>query len=363
MKLAICTLSAAAFLTISLAAQTSISPKAAAASGNTNNNIPYSWRPCRYQQVFDYDNFSSGPVIPIVSKQIAYRMQKTFLNRAGKTVELEAFLGMAAIGITAATATGTFDNNMDQGMKTLVISKSKHALPTQPIFAFQMVLKFDRPAYTFIPAIKRSLVLEVVNYGNSNNNGIFTYPLDCASGTLGKGCCRIYSTSTSNPGGGYYSQNQSFTGCPNKVKRIPTHDASAGNIKVGGTSGHVHGNSYLPAAPAILVLGHMALPANGVPIPGSTCRLMQPALMVFPGQCNTSPSGYVQFPMPIPNDPALGNKTFYSQLVFVQMGVNPLNVFTTRGLAITIGDGKTTPPNRFPSGTKGSSYGLVTKFK
>jgi len=68
----------------SLSAQ-SIAPKGAAISGNANNNIPFSWYPTRYQQVYDYDAFTTGTTRAVFANQIAFRMSRLWLNMNGAT--------------------------------------------------------------------------------------------------------------------------------------------------------------------------------------------------------------------------------------------------------------------------------------
>ena len=80
---------------------TTISPKGAATGGNTNNNIPYSWWPTRYQQLFDKDSFTHGTSV-FITRGIAYRMNKSFANGryGGEKTELEIWLATASQGTT-----------------------------------------------------------------------------------------------------------------------------------------------------------------------------------------------------------------------------------------------------------------------
>ena len=69
-----------------VAAQTPtyISPKGAATTlGPSNNNIPFSWTPCAYQQVHSRDSFNN--LTPGAINQMSFRMASGFVNQTGFT--------------------------------------------------------------------------------------------------------------------------------------------------------------------------------------------------------------------------------------------------------------------------------------
>jgi hypothetical protein len=92
------------------------------------------------------------------------------------------FLGHT--NMTAATLTTNFAANYTGG-NTRVLNRKNVALPnmaptnpTDPTVFF-VDIPFDTP---FAVSANRNLLLQVNQRGNSNNNGIFTYPLDAHSG-------------------------------------------------------------------------------------------------------------------------------------------------------------------------------------
>jgi hypothetical protein len=348
-----------------LSAQTAktISPKSGATQGNSNNNIPYSWVPTRYQQIFDYDSFTHGNA-PFIMKGVRYRMNKTFASGryGGNSTTLSMWLGEAAKGITAAAFSRTFDSNMDQNTKKMVIKKKLFLMPKLSNQNFDIKIPFDSGSvFVFIPTKKKALVQEVISWGNTNSNKIFTYPIDVFRSTSSSPeTSRLFAYNFAS-GTGSYRTNGSFLGCKNLNGGTPSHYSNTTNLKIGGAGYYLYGYSRLASTPAFLVLGLKSL---NVPIFGKGCFLKNDLVLVFTGITRNSSSGYIRFNLPIPNVSSLANATFYSQMWFAQVKSSGPYFYASRGLTVTIGDGKTKTPDQFKIATGATrGFGLVTQFR
>ena len=349
----------ACLLTAGLSAQTSwISPKSGAANGNTNNNIPYSWWPTRYQQIFNHDSFT--PAIGVMLfRGCNYRMNKSFANgRYGdQTIEIDMYLSMAPTGTTATTYSRSFSGNVDSTTTKRVIRRKRFKVPKLSNQNFDIKFPFDAgQIFIFVTGQKRALVQEVHMWGHTaNTNGIFTYPMDAHRQTTPE-VTRVYSYQSSSTRGSY-AQNGAFNGCANNQNLIPDHHASY-SITVGSSTGFVYGRSKMANAPGLLIIG--ATPLN-ITIPGTQCNLMQDLLMTFVKPSSNTIGGYTEFPIPIPNVAAFGGLTFLTQIWWVQSGNFPANLFASRGIRVTVGSA-VSPDIRATATGATTGYGLIAQF-
>jgi len=163
--------------------------------GNTNNNIPMSWSPTRYQQVF------LGSEIGNASKvffSLGFRQDDAFAGYKGQIVDLEIKLGYTTYDHNSLTT--NFNNNFNSGTPLTVLKRRSILLPDMPSSkptnpaTFFIQIGFDIPfAYSYQQG--RNLLIEIIQRGNSNNNSLFTYPLDAASGTT---TSRLYASGNPN---------------------------------------------------------------------------------------------------------------------------------------------------------------------
>ena len=366
-KLIPLSLLAAASLPLMATAQTAttLSPKSVATAGNTNNNIPYSWYPTRYQQIYDYDTFVGSTVVPV--KSINYRMNKSFANGkyGGQSVTLSVWMAYTPQGTTPVTsknATTTFANNIDTKTLVQVISKKTILMPKLSNTGFGIKLPTSK-AFIFSSAFKKSLVIETRVYSNTNSNKIFTYPLDAFSG--------------SGVGAGSYTQNGTYAGCKSKSNSTVSHYAIPTYLKVGSAINYSYGYGRAASLPALMSLGAKTL---NLTLPGTSCKVVNDLIAIFPGVTNTSSSGYYRVNLPIPNNPTLANVVFKTQMFFFEKGANSLGLTSTRGLNQKIGPGNTSGggsikriyayssasgynPDKVTVGTGSTSdYGLVTQL-
>jgi hypothetical protein len=322
------------------------SPAAAATGlGNSNNNIPFSWTPSTYQQVHSQNSFSSTSAAVI--NRLSFRMASGFTNRPGHMIDVELF--MAQSPNDAANASTTFASNITAASEVNVYTRKMFSLPTVPDNSWAISFPFDNTfPYTGITHVSwRANV-----YGNSNNNAIFTYPIDAFSAAgvstlVGVGC-------------------RSANGTANA-----THTVSGLVI---GTTASFTGNSFVPAGglPAILTIGVSNTSFGSVPLPldlgpygAPGCSIYNDWVITLFGTTMANASGSVVIQVPIPNDQSLVNSVHYSQYLFAEQGANALGIFTSNGRANTIaappgvtrvystaGPGQTT-------GTRGLQFGLA----
>jgi len=339
---------AALVLSTLAAAQTPtyISPKAAATTlGPSNNNIPFSWTPCAYQQVHSRDSFNNLTAGGI--NQMSFRMASGFVNQTGAVIDVELF--MAESPNDAASASSTFSSNVVKPTEVNVYTRKKLSLPTLPDNSWKITVPFDAKfAFSGLAHVSWSANV----YGNSNNNTIFTYPLDAwspagFSAAVGTGC-------------------KSANGSANA-----THTVSG--LVINTTASYV-GNSFVAIGglPALLTIGASNTTFGGQPLPLSLasfgapgCSLYNDWVLLLSGVTQASPSGSVTIMVPIPNDQALIGSVHYSQYLFVEPAANALGVFTSNGRANTIGGppnvtriyNLTAPPQT--TGTVGLQFGMA----
>ena len=157
------------------------------AMGNSNNNIPFSWTPTRYQQVFLASEI--GPWAMSL-QAMGLRQTNAFFGQTGGTVDVEIVLGSTSL--TETTMTTTFANNIT-GSATCVVPRQNIVLPNMPGSVntdpkqFVVNIPFARP---FNYGGSQNLVVDITQRGNSRG-GIFTYPLDASSGA-GVGTTRVF---------------------------------------------------------------------------------------------------------------------------------------------------------------------------
>ncbi|MEZ5988103.1 MAG: hypothetical protein R3F30_03060 [Planctomycetota bacterium] len=329
------------------------SPKEFVIDGNTNNNIPYSWYPTRYQQVYDAASFDVQA--PIKAANLYYRMAGSGGSYGGQVVELAIWLGFAAKGVDATSATGTFASNIDATSQKLVVQKTKFNMPKLPNTNWDIKLPFDSGAvFVYGPVLGQNLVIETRVYGNDQSNKNFTYPIDA---------WQHIGTSVTNG---------TYTGCPssNPKGAPPSHSVSTSTLKIGTTASFT-GSGYVASTPAVMSLGGTTL---ALTMPGTSCQIVNDLLLLFPGLADAS--GNYAVPLPIPNDNSLGSISFLTQMFFFDQAANSVGITSSRGLVNTLApymtgvtcrvySGDSTGlgnPDTFTSGSITRNYGLVTRL-
>jgi hypothetical protein len=333
-------------------APTHISPVAAATSlGDSNNSIPFSWTPTAYQQVHSLSSFSS--TAPAVLTSLNFRMASGFINRAGRTIDVEIF--MSESPNDAPSASGTFANNVVAATEVNVFPRAMVALPQVPDNSW-VIAPFAPFAAPFVFIGQAHISWRAIVWGNSNNNSIFSYPLDAWS-----------------PSGTTGNTGSVTAGCQSANGGTRTATMTNG-VPILGSHLGFSGNSYVPTGglPALLAIGSSASAFFGIPLPfdltaagAPGCFLYNNWLDVQVGTTQASASGDVTISLAMPNDPSLAGAQFYSQYLFAQPGANPLGVFATQGRFLRFGS----PPGltriyasgvpNATSGTVGTNYGMA----
>ncbi len=275
---------------------------------------------------------------------------------------LSMWLGSAAKGVSATRFSFTFDQNFDPTTKKAVIKKKKFVLPFLSNRNFDIKFPFDSPQiFVLVPSKKIPLVQELMVWGNSNANSPFVYPIDFVRvpPTSPRKSSRLFAYKL-NAGLGSYTTNGTYLGCSNLFTKLPTHFSDTTHLKVGDPGYFVYGTSRFPKALTFLILGVKSL---NIPIFGKGCILRNDPLLVFTGIAANTSTGFIRFPLPLPNNPSLAKAKFYSQMWFAQPNAGGLYLYASRGLAITIGDGKSKSPDQFKKATTiGTGDALITQF-
>lgn len=295
----------------------------AAAFGNSNNNIPFSWTPIRYQQVFDASNITAS----FVGTCLGLRQDQSFGNRSGQTIDLE--VALSATKYTAATLTSTFATNHTSA-RTTVINRKKVVLPnmgaapTNPDTVL-IAIPFDAP---FLIQANANLLVDIEQRGNSNNNASFTYPLDATSGNTTTS--RLFGTTATGTIGRSYGLVMCF--CPGSIPLL-----SATSLPKLGGGLTVEISSAKPTALCLLMhaISAINLDLTKAGMPGCSLYVnnnfhVQAAVANAAGKATFGA-------FPIPNNVLFCGVQFYQQGIVVDPGTNALGLVLTRRGIPTVG--------------------------
>lgn len=325
--------------------------------GNANNNIPFSWRPTRYQQVF------LGSELPRVRliRGLGLRQDNGFRGYRGREIDLEIKIGYTTFD--HQTVTNTFASNFNATPAPItVFPRAKFKLPDMPgtlptdpnVFFIQ--IPFSR-TFTWV-GTNRNLLIEVVVYGNNNGNNLFTFPLDAARATT---TTRVYASgnptaSTGTIGRGYglvmcfldkLSVTASYTlygaGCKGTGPGNGVPAMTATGRPVINQAFNVDLAQARANAAALLVLGvsdkmwgAFTLPLDLTPFGAPNCNLL--ASFDLFGAVAVSASGTATTRFPIPNDATLSGSIFFNQYLVLDAPANALKVVVSNGGKATLGD-------------------------
>ena len=314
--------------------------------GNTNNNIPFSWYPTRYQQIFD--NKDVGPAN--IFQVLQMRPNKNFAKPSygGQMVLLEIKLGNTTVGW--ASPSSVFSTNNPS--PTTVLAKKWVLMPKFRAFApgdWQVTVPFDRP---WPWSGKNNLCVEVVNWGNTNNNKIFTYPLDAVSSSSGVAkTCRVYAsgnpTASSGSVGRNYGLIMRFSFRPDGAYLVDYGKACPGSSGKGllltGKEAPRIGQPFTlglrqaPAnTPAFYTIGASSTNWGPFQLPldlskfGATGCALNASIIVMFGT-KTGPAGTASATLSYPNVPSMVGASLYFQWLAVDQQANGLGLITSQG--------------------------------
>jgi hypothetical protein len=299
----------------------------------------------------------------VLMRGLGMRQDDAFSGFTGHMVDLEMKLGASTKDHTTL-GTG-FDGNFDvtSSPPVNVYPRAQTRLPNMPPQLptnpqeFFIKIPFAVP-YTWIKVPGRNLVIEVVNWGNSNGNQIFTYPLDAGSGVT---TTRLYAsgapTAPSGTLGVGYGHVMAFL---DRVAVTSDYQAfGAGCRGTGGGNGiPVLSNTGRPvinttfsvdlaqAAPstvAVLALGVSNSQWGTLPLPLDLTAAGAPGCNLLcsieaSGGVATSNAGTASAPFPLPNSVTLVGVRFYNQWLVVDKTANRLGIAFSNGGNALIGD-------------------------
>ena len=166
--------------------------------GGSNNSIPLTWHPLRYQQVF------LGSELPRARRVIGlgFRFdQLSGFTLPGVETEIEIRLGYTTK--TPLTMTTSFASNDDVKSPALqlVLPRTKIQLADQmrgrrlDATKFELQIPFRIP-FSWNPALKHNLLLDIRAFGHSNKSVRYPYPLDADNSTTTSRLWNIFPTAS-----------------------------------------------------------------------------------------------------------------------------------------------------------------------
>jgi hypothetical protein len=313
----------------------------AATFGGSNNNIPFSWTPSRYQQVFLGSETGGTAIIAGIS----LRQDNAFSNYDAQKIDMAMWLGGTTFDHTTLTTTYDSNFNSTNAPKVEVFKRRWYALPKMgPIPTnpndILFTIPFDRPWPKILG--NDNLLVEVKGYGNTAGNAIFTYPLDAGSPV---NTTRLYAINNDpNAPTGTLGVNYGMVFGLNPIgSTFPAMPyIKNSNLPRLGRDFHIELLGTRVNAPGVLLIGAsdvrslgFTLPLALAPIGGGTCMLLAsvehiqiPILM--------DAGGDLAVTLPVPGDSALDGVNVYIQSV-TRDTANALGLVLSHGGKVTMG--------------------------
>ena len=306
--------------------QQSVSPYWGLNQVNSNNIYPYATSPMRYVQIHDWDTFSRQGVTLI--RGVAYRASlQNYINRTGRTVEVEMKMGLAAKGITAKTRSTTFANNWDPTTIKTVIAKKKFSYPNsgpnlEALKEFTVKFPFDASStFLYITAQQRALVVETKQYSTTSGGYAFDFWSKAA-----------------DKNGGFSHRDGSYMGCQTTGGTVQ-HAVASANLYVGSPNCAFSGAGYGAKLPGLLLFGASSVTGT---FPGTKCQIKTIPILVIPFATGATSQGLWSIGIPVPNDPLLVRNSFHTQALYLDSSANKAGVTTSMGLVNGFGTGNAT---------------------
>jgi len=308
----------------------------ASAFGGSNNSIPFTWSPVRYQQVF------LGTDLPVAftAAGLALRQDNGGPIAQGITVDLEIQAGFTTR--TPQTMNTTFAANFDSGAPVVVLPRAQVVFPDQPAGPaspadFFFTISWPS-SFNWNPAAGLNLLIQVTVFGNSWGNQTWGYPLDATYGgtarLYGSGATATTCTLESNYGLVMGLRELSHTAVPrlfststpqiNDVFRVRLAEARASSfgLLVLGLSDTWWNNGPLP----------LDLAARGAP----GCQLL--AAIDDAQLALTNAAGSASYVYTLPNNIYLLGMRFFNQYLVYDPAVNALGFVVSNAGAGLLGN-------------------------
>ena len=204
--------------------------------------------------------------------------------------------------------------------------------PADFFFTIPWPVHFD-----WVAAPGRNFLIQVTEFGNSNGNAIWGYPLDATSGTG-----RLYGTPASATTGTLEPNYGLVLGLRALTHTAVPHLFSTNTPMIGDTF-RVRIEQARPLAPAVLCLGGSRTQWLGVPLPIDLAWLGAAGCSVLASVDVTSgvtigAGGTASFTYSLPNTIYLLNGHFYNQFVVLDQAANGLGLAFSNAGAGVIGN-------------------------
>lgn len=307
------------------------------AFGGSDNSIPFTWRPIKYQQVFLGAELASAFTMAGVS----LRQDERGPVAHGITVDLEIQVGFTTR--TPQTMSTTFATNFDSGAPVVVLPRALVVFPDQPAGPtspadFFMTIPWP-VTFAWSPVAGRNFLIQVTVFGNSFGSQIWGYPLDATGGNT----ARLYgepanaTTGTIEPGA--YGLVMSFRALTQTA--VPSlYSTSTPQI---GDSFRVRLAQARASTTAFLLLGVSNSSWSSFPLPmdlgwlgAPGCSLLTSIELIQP--IGVSASGIGSSTYDLPNDIYLLGAHFYNQWLVTDPTVNSLGYVLSNGGVGMIGN-------------------------
>lgn len=309
----------------------------ATAFGGSDNSIPFTWSPVKYQQVF------VGTDLPhaFTMAGLAVRKDERAVAAHGVSVDLEIQVGYTTHG--PATMSTTFANNFDAGAPVLVLPRRVVVFPDQPatppISPADFYFTIPWPNYfAWVPAPGRNFLVEVTIHGNSNGNGIWGYPLDATGGQT----ARLYG-SPANATTGVLEPNYGLVMCIRELTNTAVPVLTSLETPQIGNQFPVLLSQARPSSAAALLLGLSDATWNGLSLPFDLGLLGAPgcpllasgeSIQIVP----TSAAGTASFTYDIPNNIYILGARVYNQYLVVDPLANNLGLVVSNAAVGVLGN-------------------------
>jgi hypothetical protein len=306
----------------------------AQAFGGSNNIIPFTASPMKYQQVF------LGADLPVPFRMAGLSLRQDESGAGHRViVDLEIHVGFTTR--TPQTIGATFADNFDAGAPVAVVPRTQVTFPDTPLppthpSDFFFTIPWDT-TFDWVPAAGRNFLVQVTIWGNSHG-GPWSYPLDATS----LATTRVYGSPPTAATGTVHRNYGLVMGL-----RAPTDHAvpvlwSTSTPQIGDTFRVRLAHARATSA-AVLALGASDTRWAGVPLPldlgwlgAPGCRLLVSVDHAQPEATDAGGSASVVYDLP--NSIYLLGGRFYNQYLVFDPPANAMGFALSNGGAGVVGN-------------------------
>lgn len=297
--------------------------------GGSDNSMPFTWSPMRYQQVF------LGTDLPTAFTMagLSLRQNENGPIAHGVTVDLEIQVGYTTLA--PQTLGTTFAANFDSGPAITVLPRALIVFPDQPAHPTnpaEFFVTIGWPThFAWSPAAGRNFLIQVTVFGNSAGNIVWGYPLDATWG----GTARMYAYSPNATSGTLESNYGLVLGLRALTQAAVPVLYSTSTPQIGDTF-RVRVAQARASSAALLCLGVSKNTWAGVPLPLDLGWLGAPGCAVLASIDHAQPmgldaTGYGSFSYTLPNNIYMLGQRFYNQALVADPSANLLGFALSNG--------------------------------